>query len=218
MGSLIDDSFRILLVMSRFRIGLGFGDKTVDGVCRENGVDTATFLAVANMLMHEEVEPDIAGLSVDSLLGYLHTSHEYFLDFRLPGIRTKLAEVLGAPETELIKAILRYFDEYVAEVRKHMMYEENTVFPYVRSLLAGGKPKDYRIDVFGSHHDQVEARLNEFKNILIKYFPAKSTNEINSVLFDIFSCEHDLAAHNAIEDRLFIPAVRLLEPVKRQKR
>ena len=218
MGDLIDDSYRILLVMSRFRIGLGFGDKTVDEVCRENGVDTATFLAVANMLMQEDPDPDVEGISVESLLGYLHTSHEYFLDFRLPGIRNKLAEVLGGAKDELTKAVLRYFDEYVAEVRKHMMYEEETVFPYVRSLLAGKKPKDYKIDVFGSHHDQVEARLKEFKNILIKYYPVKSTNEINSVLFDIFNCEYDLASHNAIEDRLFIPAVRLLEPPKKVKR
>ena len=217
MSGLIDDSFRMLLVMSRFRIGLGFGDKTIGEVCRENGVDIRTFLAVANMLSREDVDPDVSGVSVSALLDYLHTSHEYFLDFRLPGIRNKLAEVLGESKNELTKAILRYFDEYVAEVQKHMTYEEDTVFPYVRTLLAGKRNKDYAIDVFCSHHEQVEDRLREFKNILIKYYPVKSTNEINSVLFDIFSCENDLASHNAIEDYLFVPAVRLLEPVKKQK-
>jgi len=218
MSGLIDDSFRMLLVMSRFRIGLGFGDKTIGEVCKENGVDTATFLAVANMLSHDDMEPDVRGVSVAALLDYLHISHDYFLDFRLPGIREKLNEVLGEPKNELTKAILRYFDEYVAEVRKHMMYEEETVFPYVRALLAGEHPKNYAIDVFGSHHDQVEERLREFKNILIKYYPVKSTNEINSVLFDIFNCEHDLASHNGVEDLLFIPAVRRLEGAKRKER
>lgn len=211
MSGLIDNSFRMLLVMSRFRIGLGFGDKTIGEVCRENEVDTATFLAVANMLSHDDVEPEVEQVSVPGLLDYLHISHDYFLDFRLPMIRARLAEVLGDPKTDLIKVIVRYFDEYVAEVRKHMMYEEETVFPYVRALLAGECPKNYAIDVFSSHHDQVEARLHEFKNILIKYYPVKSTNEINSVLFDIFNCESDLASHNAVEDMLFTPAVRRLE-------
>ncbi|MCC8145030.1 MAG: hemerythrin domain-containing protein, partial [Bacteroidales bacterium] len=45
----------------------------------------------------------------------------------------------------------------------------------------------------------------------IKYYPAKNSNEINSVLFDIFSCEKDLASHNAVEDFLFLPAIEELE-------
>ena len=31
------------------------------------------------------------------------------------------------------------------------------------------------------------------------------------MLFDIFTCERDLASHNDIEDRLFIPAIKRLE-------
>ena len=49
------------------------------------------------------------------------------------------------------------------------------------------------------------------KNILIKYYPASSSNELNSVLFDIFTCEQDLASHNYIEDYLFIPVIQKLE-------
>ena len=52
---------------------------------------------------------------------------------------------------------------------------------------------------------------NSVKNILIKYYPASSSNELNSVLFDIFTCEQDLASHNYIEDYLFIPVIQTLE-------
>ena len=72
-------------------------------------------------------------------------------------------------------------------------------------------PKGYSIEVFSKQHDQVEAKLGELKNILIKYYPAESSNELNSVLFDIFTCEEDLASHNYIEDALFIPAIKKLE-------
>ena len=92
-----------------------------------------------------------------------------------------------------------------------MHYEDETVFPYVRALLKGRKPKKYSIDVFRKQHDQVEAKLTELKNIIIKYYPASSSNELNSVLFDIFSCEHDLASHNHIEDHLFVPVITELE-------
>ena len=107
---------------------------------------------------------------------------------------------------------MRYFDQYVAEVRKHMNYEETTVFPYVRSLVQGksGNGK-YNIGIFSKQHDQVESRLAELKNIIIKYYPATGSNELNSVLFDIFSCATDLASHNRIEDNLFVPLIAELE-------
>ena len=219
MSDLISDHYRMLLVMSRFGIALGFGDKSIGEVCRENGVDTDTFLTVVNMLFDDGgvIEHPERSVSVGSLLSYLHSSHSYFLDFRLPEIRQKLTGIVGSGD-DLSRAIIRYFDEYIAEVGKHMAYEEETVFPYVRALLNGKKPKNYSIEVFRRHHDQVEARLTEFKQIMIKYYPARSTNEINGVLFDIFNCEHDLASHNDIEDRLFVPAVAALERKNGAKR
>lgn len=212
MSDTVSNNYRILLVMSRFGIGLGFGEKTIGEVCRENGVDTNTFLTVVNMLLDEDSTADIktSDISVESLLSYLHNSHDYFLDFRLPAIRATLVEVVGTV-TDLSRAIVNYFDEYVAEVDKHMSYEEKVVFPYVRALLGGHRSVDYSIDIFRKRHDHVEARLSEFKNIIIKYYSAESTNEINGVLFDIFDCENDLASHNAVEDRLFVPAIMELE-------
>lgn len=212
MSSLIIDNYRVLLVMSRFGIGLGVDNRSIGEVCRLSGVDTPTFLTVVNMLLDQTgQQPDVQSISVDSLLTYLHNSHDYFLDFRLPGIRRDLVDVLDSGRNDLSKAIINYFDEYVAEVNRHMKYEEETVFPYVREILAGRRPEGYSIEIFRRQHDQVEARLTEFKEILIKYYPAKSTNEINSVLFDIFNCENDLASHNAIEDRLFVPAIAEIE-------
>ena len=85
MSELVSDNYRVLLVMSRFGIGLGFGDKTIDAVCRDNGVDTFTFLVVVNMLLTDETPQPVSDrVHVASLVQYLHHSHDYFLDFRLP--------------------------------------------------------------------------------------------------------------------------------------
>ena len=212
MSDLVCDNYPVLLVMSRFGIALGFGDKSIGEVCRENGVHTETFLAVVNLLLDEGDVDDYKNvISAGALLEYLHNSHDYFLNFRLPAIRCNLLNAIDGREKDISIAILRFFDEYVAEVQKHMRYEESTVFPYVNSLLAGVKPDMYNIAIFRKRHDQVEAKLTELKNILIKYNPASSSNELNSVLFDIFTCEQDLASHNYIEDYLFIPVIQTLE-------
>ncbi len=212
MSDLVCDNYPVLLVMSRFGIALGFGDKSIGQVCDENGVHTDTFLAVVNLLLDEgDPEEYKSDISVGALLGYLHNSHDYFLNFRLPAIRRNLLGAIDCGAKDIAIAILRFFDEYVAEVQKHMRYEERTAFPYVTALLNGVHPGEYSIAVFRKRHDQVEAKLTELKNILIKYYPATSSNELNSVLFDIFTCEQDLASHNYIEDYLFVPAVQELE-------
>ena len=193
MCDLVCDRYPVLLVMSRFGIALGFGDKTIGEVCRDSGVDTGTFLTVVNTHIDGEA-PDPGAVSVGAL-----------------GIRRKLIEAIDCSCNDVAFAILRFFDEYVAEVHKHMDYEERKVFPYVEALLAGERPEGYSIDIFRRHHDQVEAKLAELKRIIIRYYPSGSTNELNGVLFDIFTCERDLASHNDIEDRLFIPAIKRLE-------
>lgn len=216
MFDLVSDNYRILLVMSRFGISLGFGKKTIEEVCELNAVDTTTFLTVTNMLLTDEPPADLSdSVSVEALLSYLQNSHSYFLKFRLPRIREKLMQIVG--QNELSRAIMGYFDEYTTGVEEHMTYEEQIVFPYVRMLLSGTKPHDYSIEVFRRQHDRVEALLTEFKNILIKYYPSASTNELNSLMFDIFDCEQDLASHNAVEDLLFVPAVRILEQKTKDK-
>ncbi len=211
MCDLVCDRYAVLQVMSRFGIALGFGDKTIAEVCADNQVDTATFLAVVNLLMNFGNGEELAGeVSVRALTDYLHNSHGYFLDFRLPAIRRKLIEAVDCSQSDVSFAIMRFFDEYVAEVQRHMAYEEQTVFPYVESLLAGEKNTTYSMDIFRRQHDQVDAKLRELKNIIIKYYPSGSTNQLNGVLFDIFTCEQELASHNAVEDEIFIPAVERL--------
>ena len=159
MSDLVCENYQTLFVLSRFNISLGFGEKSIAEVCEDNGVDTNTFLAVVNTILDpDDVGSDVvAGISPDAFLKYLHSSHEYFLDFKFPTIRKELIEALDC------------------------------------------------------HHDSVEAKLTEFKNILIKYYPAKNSNPLNNTLFDIFTCESDLAQHNYVENTLFVPLVKRME-------
>ena len=101
MSDLICENYPMVLVMSRFGIDLGFGEKNIGDVCRQNEVDSCTFLTVVNFLT-EETPAVINGidncLSVGSLITYLHNAHDYFLNFRLPHIRRKLTEaIIGCP-------------------------------------------------------------------------------------------------------------------------
>lgn len=213
MSDLICENYPMVLVMSRFGIDLGFGEKNIGDVCRQNGVDGTTFLAVVNFLT-EETPAGINTtdhLSVGSLITYLHNAHDYFLNFRLPHIRRKLTEAITACPDDVVFVITKFFDDYAGEVRKHMLYEEKIVFPYVRKLLNGTKDAKYHINIFRKRHDQIEMKIMELKNILLKYYPGPDNYLLNSVLFDIFATEQDLASHNRVEDFLFVPAILTIE-------
>lgn len=221
MFDVISDEYHLLQMMSRFGIPLGFGEKTVSEVCRAHGVDTQTFLAVANYL---KLGPEVSAyyverLSVEALMGYLCRAHSYFLDFYLPGIRRRLVGAIDCSQAnEVAYLILKFYDEYMGDVRRHMEMENHKVFPYVDSLLGHGtKPHPQattltRIAQFSRSHVGIDRKLQELKNLIIKYYgAADSTTMLNTVLFDIFTCEEDLRQHCAVEDDLFVPAVERLE-------
>ena len=216
LSDLIREDHSLLLVISRFGLSLGFGDKTVKEVCETNGIDYNTFLAVVNFLSEGnfEVDTDYDTISIVSVVVYLKNAHTYFLDFKLPAIRNKLLDAVNTSDQNIPYGALfmKFFDEYFTEVRKHMEYEDKVVFPYVVKLQNGQKDLKYHISVFQERHNDIESKLIELKNILIKYYPAKGSNYLlTEVLFDILSCEIDLVSHSQVEDFLFVPAIEAFE-------
>lgn len=213
MCDLVCRNYDMLFVLSRFGISMGFGDDSIDEVCSKNGIDTKTFLAIVNLNLNEEgparFEKD---LKPEAIVGYLHNSHDYFLQYRLPTIRERLIEAIDDKEQKDVSVVvMRFFDEYVSEVRRHMEYEEIKVFPYIRALVRGRAGKDYHISIFRKQHNQIESRLTELRDILIKYYTGRTGHLFNAVLFDIFTCSEDLRKHNAIEDALLVPLIEYLE-------
>lgn len=210
MLDLIKDNTSLILVISRFNISLGFGDKTVMEVCRAHNVDRKTFLTVANFVSGKDY--DIKNISLSSLMGYLKNAHEYFLEFNLPNIRRKLLESIDCSSTnDIATLILRFYDEYVTEVRRHTDFENETVFTYVEQLTQGFLSRTYNISAFAGKHTPIGARLKELKDVIIRCYPEKNNYLLNSVLLDIIQCEEDLNSHCLVEDKIFIPAVRAIE-------
>ena len=227
MISLIRDNYDLLQMLGSFGISLGFGDKTVKETCDDNHVDTYTFLAVVNFTINGYGELQVGTptglfegdgqLSVPTLLHYLEASHAYFLDFQLPYIRRELQESLDERES-LAKLILRFYDEYAHEIRRHMKYEQKTLFPYVQSLIEGRPANDYDVDTFSKHHSAADKKLRELKLLIIKYLPQDGlhNNQLTATLHDIYENEVWLRQHAMVEDCIFVPAIRHLEEMAKQ--
>lgn len=214
MSDIISANYSLLLVITRFGIPLGFGEKNVGEICKENQVDETTLLCILNVLSGQIDTPTnkaLDNLSLEALILFLRNSHTYFLAYKLPSIREQLMTAISNCPQEVAFVIRKFFDEYVDEVHKHMSYEDKTVFPYARALQKGEADAKYRIEIFKKRHDQIELKITELKNILIKYYPAPSNYHLHNVLHEIFASENDLASHNFVEDNIFIPFIERLE-------
>ena len=218
MITLIRDNYDLLQALGSFGISLGFGDKTVRETCDDNDVDTYTFLAVVNFTIngYGDYEND-EQLSVPTLLHYLDASHKYYLDFQLPFIRQELEDSLNTDQS-LGRLIMRFYDEYAHEIRRHMTYEQRTLFPYVEALIDGKAPTGYSIETFSKHHKEADKKLRELKLLIIKYLPQDGlhNNKLTATLHDIYDNEEWLRQHAMVEDRIFVPAIRRLEQLSRQ--
>lgn len=215
MSDVICDEPALLQMMSRFGIPLGVADKTVTQVCQEHHVDTATFLALANFMKQgaRGAAEHLPQVSVAALTDYLRRAHTYFLDYQLPAVRRKLLEALDCSQTaEVSLLIIKFYDNYMGEVRKHMQHENRKVFGYVEGLLRGERTGNYSIADFARSHNSIDVKLQELKNIIIKYYaPTEQAELLHSALYDIFTCEKDLRMHCQVEDDIFVPAVQILE-------
>ena len=219
MISLIRDNYDLLQALGSFGINLGFGDKTVRETCEDNDVDTYTFLAVVNYAMngYGEFNND-EQISVPTLLHYLEASHAYFLEFQLPYIRRELSESLDENDS-LGRLILKFYDEYAHEIRRHMQYEQKTLFPYVQQLIDGEPANDYNVETFSKHHGAADKKLRELKLLIIKYLPQDGlhNNQLTATLHDIYENEVWLRQHAMVEDHIFVPAIRRLEQITKQQ-
>lgn len=215
MADLVAADYNILPLLSRFNIKLGFGNDTIEQVCRQSDIDLDFFLLVVNFNLTGELEQtDRMKISAASVADFLHNSHDYYLGYKIPHIRANLTSALDAGQSDVNPMIVAFFDDFVNRLAEHFAYEEETVFPYIRAL-AGGIRSDYSIDEFRRHHDEVTERLDELKNLILRYYVTSTPNRMYDVLVDICNCEEDLESHSAIENAVLIPlAGRLEEDLK----
>lgn len=77
MREILRDNSLLVKTVGRFGLAFGFGDDTVASICRNNGVDTATFLTVCNLLSGYPYDSSL--ISLESLTDYLKKAHAGFL-------------------------------------------------------------------------------------------------------------------------------------------
>jgi regulator of cell morphogenesis and NO signaling len=234
MAEVIHLNYQLLPILSRFGLHLGFGEKTIEQLCLEHGIDVNFFLIILNAYHDKNFFPHrhLKGFPLNLLISYLRKSHEYFLTVKIPLIEQlldKLSPEGDVATTGSLQLINRFFGEYCTELTEHIQREEDKVYPYafmVEEAFLSGIPgpgvlegiREYSIDDYESEHDNVEDKLNDLQNIILKYLPSTlDLNLCHTLLTEIFRLESDLNDHARIEDKVLVPKVKLMEKVILEK-
>ncbi len=215
MADLVLGNSKLLLMFPRFGMDLGFGDHSIAEVCAMNNVSAPFFLMICNVYCNDDYTPspdDIVSVDPKALINYLLESHKYYLNERLPHIEEHLNHIIKACVPKYGNMLHRFFEEYKNEVVDHFVYEEKNVFPYLQQLVNQNVKTDYKIRVFHENHTNIEDKLSDLMNILVKYLPADVfPKERIEIALDINELSADLMSHALIEERILIPFVESLE-------
>jgi regulator of cell morphogenesis and NO signaling len=205
----------LLYVLPYFGIELGFGEKTVKQVCTEKNISVPLLLLVCNIYTFDDYCPDSRDLKqipVEGVIKYLQNSHKDYLEVRMPQIIENIPHLVNVCRLKNGNVLNSFCEKYKQEVIAHFKYEEETVFPYITQLLNGIKGGKFKIKEYESNHSDIDAALNDLKNIIIKYLPPECTVEkCRDILLNLFMFEHDLSKHTLLEDKILISLVEHIE-------
>lgn len=205
MADMIATNYDLILMLPRFGIPLGFGDKTVKEVCRECGVDENFFLTVCNIYTFDDYRPDdeeVARIENRVVVEHLQASHRYYIDERLPHLQHHLDHIADSAGEHQAVILKKYFADYCREVRDHVRHEEKNLSQMLEALRSGQGMSDHYL----KSHDNIKDKLNDLTQIIYKYIPGERLNEeMMELVFDILQLSRDLEKHAMIEELLLLP-------------
>lgn len=219
LADLISANHNLILMLPRFGIPLGFGERSVARVCAAYDVPVDFFLLVCNVYTFDAYLPNretLQSIDMRLLVPYLHASHQYYLR-HLPYLGRLLDGMASKVDKRYGNMLRHFFAGYKNEVEEHFDYEEQVVFPYIERLRIASEngetlPESYHIHDYAEAHDNIEDKLNDLTQIIFKYLPGNVSPEDSiDVVFDIFQLSADLNKHALIEDRILVPYVEMLE-------
>ena len=217
MADLVASDMSLLSILQRLNIALGFGEATVAEVCAQHNISADLFLMICNIYSFRDYEPQIETLTDDDIRNittYLQASHKFYRNICFPTLHNHIHSMVKELDDVSRRLIDKFYDDYDSEVNNHFQYEEEIVFPYIERLLNNGPSADngYRISLFGHNHGNVNEKLNDLSNIIIKYLNGNYASQLRfEILGEIHYISNDLMKHSSIENKLLVPLVEKIE-------
>ncbi|WP_280766824.1 helix-turn-helix transcriptional regulator [Parabacteroides sp. PFB2-10] len=224
MSEVVEEYPSLIPVLNRFGIRLGLGDKPVDTICKENGLDTDFVLTVINTFLNEEYFPEkkLRTFHTSQIIDYLTKTNLYYERYQLPNIERHLNSFISIsnPENPTLLLIGKFFNSFKDELKTRIMHDKEKWFPYCLQLSRQLAPLSEEEEILrlqneGNEEDAIEALLFDLKSIMVRHLSGDyDENLCYAVIFGVSSLEKDIKQHNRIRYRILMPMVAAMEKLR----
>jgi regulator of cell morphogenesis and NO signaling len=226
LADVVQANFNTLSVISRFDIMLGFGDKSVERICAEHGINVDFFLEILNAFHDHNYFPQrhLQSFSVIEIVDYLRKTHQSYIRENIPYIEMLMEQLVKeCSNSQEIGLVQKFFTEYKQELFKHLSWEDEKIFPYTLSVEKAfneglgleqvvSDMQKFTMSEFLDEHDDVESKLNDIKTLFVKYLPPVIDQPLCIRILREFSLlEKDINDHARIEEKVLAPKVVEME-------
>jgi regulator of cell morphogenesis and NO signaling len=199
------------------------GDRTLNEALEEKGIDRTDFLERLNGLYRQARERNIRSVdwrekSSAELIDHIVQTHHAYLREELPllsGFVTKIWRVHGDAHPEL-EALHDRFHRMKEELERHLVAEEETVFPLILEAERTGAPADgsaavKAMDEMEAEHGEVGDLLKEMRVITRDYrLPEDACRTYMLAFRKLEELESDMFEHIHLENNVLFPKFRSL--------
>lgn len=226
IGELLEKNHAYASVMHWHGIdAFSFLNFTLGEICRLKNIDENALRL--EMLKREDKQETnhllLRGYSPGRLCNYLISNHHNYAQRLLPVIehhiqQTQLQLHQAYPQLHLLANIFTTFKE---DFLKHIAYENNKVFPYIKKLedLSIGFNnkfwlvlKDFSMEDFIQKHHHDDDEMHNIRKLLKNYKVDENDSIAYKVLMnELLAFENDLKEHSLIEEEILVPMALRME-------
>ena len=194
------------------RHGIDFccgGGESLGTVCTGKGLEAEVILAeIAKELEVADSNSDRWDTApLGSLIDHIMVTYHQPLYEELPRLESMARKVLGVhrdKDPERLSELFSLFLEVEAELKQHMMKEEQVLFPLIQQGQGArtGEP----ISVMEKEHEAVGGALKRMRELTDDYtVPAEACNTWRALWHGLEALEKDLHQHIHLENNILFP-------------
>lgn len=215
IAEIVADNYNQIVLLEHFGIPLVVQEQTVKDICKKYKLSTELFLTFVRLFNNERIthSTHFDENDIHCIILYLTNCHQYYLQEKAPKIVDAVNLIVKNNQNAGTTLLRKFVDEYIEEITEHFAYENDIVFPYITALAKGEKTGSaYSVIEYKHHHSNIDDKLVDIKNLLIKYLPFEDKEHLRrNLLASLFELEYDLKIHSHIEDVILIPLVENYE-------
>ncbi len=214
LSEIIISQPEIIPLMNRFGISLGTGDKSIEKICTERGLDCDFFATILNTYINEDFFPEktLKTFQARTIIDYILKTYDYYTHYMIPNVERHFHLLISkSGGNNNLDLMFQFFNETKKDLISSIEHDTKNWFPLILSLDNG---KNNTTKQFTPHNSaMIEDKISDLKNMFIIHLTGNyELNLCYAVISSIIALEKDLRQNNRIRNRILALIYNNLSP------